>query len=224
MELGGETELTDEHELLKAELEQLRAELARRKREAADNALQLEPVRRRPARDLQGGARPLPGAVALLHGHRSRALQRGRGPGRVHGQARRAGGGLRDRDRARARHQSARRARDRVRIPAARHRQGRDSRRDPVQAGSADRGGTRADGASPGDRSRDRGRHRVSPGGRQGRALAPRTLGRERLPRRPARRGDPDRRARVRGGRRVRRADHRPSLPSRAGPGPRPAR
>lgn len=41
MELGGKTELTDEHELLKAELEQLRAELARSKREAAANALQL---------------------------------------------------------------------------------------------------------------------------------------------------------------------------------------
>ena len=65
-------------------------------------------------------------------------------------------------------------ARGRVRVPAARHRQGRDPRRDPLQAGPADRRGAGGDGAPPGDRRGDRRANRVPRRG-HARSCAPTT-------------------------------------------------
>ena len=84
---------------LQREIAALQAELARRADEAADKERQLE----RYAADLretfkQERARA-PGAAALLHGHRARAVQRRRGARRVHRQARRARHRLRAADR-----------------------------------------------------------------------------------------------------------------------------
>ena len=98
---------------------------------------------------------------------------------------------------------------------AARRGQGRDSRRDPAQAGQADYGG-----------ARDRGDPRRGgppaaarlllldprPGG-DDRAQPPREVGRERLPEGGRGRGDPDRGADRGGGGRVRRADERSCVP-----------
>ena len=100
--------------------------------------------------------------------------------------------------------------------PAARRRQGRDSRRDSAEAGAADRRGAR-DRRDP-----HRGglpaaarlllldpRH-----GRHDRAQPPREVGRQRLPARARGRGDPDRGAHRRRRRRLRRAHQRPRLPA----------
>ena len=91
-------------------------------------------LRRRPARDVQGGARPRPGAAPLLHAHRARAGERGRGARRLHRPPRRARRRVRAAARRGLRDGARRPSGDRVRLPAARRRQGRRARRDPLQA------------------------------------------------------------------------------------------
>ena len=97
---------------------------------------------------------------------------------------------------------------DPPRRAAARRRQDRDPRRHPGQAGQADRRRVRRDEDPHHHRCPDarRGRVRAARDGRGDRADPPREMGRQRLPRRPGRRGDPDRRAHRRGRRRLRRA------------------
>ena len=108
-----------------------------------------------------------------------------------------------------------RRGRARVRVPAARHRQGRDPRRDPLQGRHARPPRARGDAAPPGDRRGDHQRDRLPRAGAGAGPPPPRALGRRRLPRRAGRRGDPARGPRVRARRRARRAHQRPPLPRR---------
>ena len=75
-------------------------------------------------------------------------------------------------DRSRAGRQPA----GRVRLPAARRRQGRDPRRRAPQGHGPRRGGAEPDAPPPGDRLRDRERHRVPRGGGADRAPPPRAL------------------------------------------------
>ena len=92
--------------------------------------------------------RALPGRRARPGRGRRPALQRQRAPLRD----RRA---LRGADGARAGPLRATRRARAARRPAARHRQGRGARRDPAQAGQADRRGVRDDPAAPGARRAD---------------------------------------------------------------------
>ena len=136
------------------ELERLRAELRRREREAADKELQLE----RYAADLretfkQERARAqelrrsyMATVRALSNAVEARDAYTGKHAERV------AAYGLEIAREVPRRADPT--ARARVRLPAARHRQGRHSRRDPLQAGPADRRRARADGTAPGDRRR----------------------------------------------------------------------
>ena len=112
----------------------------------------------------------------------------------------------------RARGRGARRGRARGR--AARRRQDRDPRARAAQARAADGGRARADPQAHPDR---RAHPRRGPGdgaGRAARALEPRALGRRRLPRSAARRGDPARRAHHRRLRRLRRDGVEEALPA----------
>ena len=157
--------------------------------------------------------RPLREPRPRLHRHRRGALRRARGEGRLHRRAlaldRRAtpwrSAGSRD---------GRRRAADaplRRRLP--RHRQARDLARDPQQARPADRGRADRDRAAHRDRRADPRADRVPRPDPAARPQRPRALGRRRLPRRPRRRGDPARRPHPLRLRRLRRDDHRPSLP-----------
>ncbi len=141
MALRSEIELTEDNERLRAEIGRLTAELAQREREAADNERQLqiyaedlrETFKQERARSQEltrsytATVRALSNAVeardAYTGKHAERVAAYGIEIGRSLGLAR------------------PRRPRDRVRLPVARHRQGRDSRRDPVQARRLDQGG-----------------------------------------------------------------------------------
>ena len=165
------------------ELERLAGSLARREQEAADKERQLE----RYAADLRETFKQerahAPGAAALVHGDRARAVQRGRGPRRLHAQARRAGDGLRDRDRAGARAPGLRRSQTSSSASCCTT---SASSRSPTRSSTsrpADRRGARADRPAPGRRRRDRARHRLPGAVGADRPPSPRALGRHRLSR-----------------------------------------
>src|SRR5690606_20599467 len=96
---------------------------------------------------------------------------------------------------------------------AARHRQDGHPRLDPAQAGEAHRRGVGDHAAPPGLRGGAALPHRVPGAGAAHPALAPREVGRQRLPARATGRGDPAAGAHLRGRRRVRRADLGAPLP-----------
>src|SRR6266542_393864 len=100
-----------------------------------------------------------------------------------------------------------------------------DSIPEPARSGAATASGVRARaqpavpiGAGAGGRAggADGLRNQVARPRRRGHPLAPRALGRARLPIWPGRRGDPPQRAHLLGVRRLRRHDLRPALPARA--------
>ena len=182
------------------EIERLRAELARREQESADKERQLERYaadlretfkqERARAQELRESymatVRALSNAVEARDAYTGKHAERVAAYG-MEIAARTAGSTL---DRPPG---------DRVRLPAARHRQGRDLGPDPVQADRADRSRSAQQMAEHpiiglGDHPRDRLPRR----GRGRRPLAPRALGRHRLPGRARRRADPARGARVR--------------------------
>ena len=118
--------------------------------------------------------------------------------------------------RARSIRELASRPRARVRLPAPRHRQDRRARPDPAQAGRAERGRVaRDEGAHRARRADDRRRRLPARGRRPGRPLAPRALGRDGLSGRARGRGDPARRADLRGRGRDRRDHEPPAVPGR---------
>src|SRR6266536_1283457 len=103
-----------------------------------------------------------------------------------------------------------------LRVPAPRRRQGRRTGGDPEQAWPARRGRVADHAHAPRDGGADGLRNQVARPRRRGHPLAPRALGRARLPIWPGRRGDPPQRAHLLGVRRLRRHDLRPALPARA--------
>ena len=112
------------------------------------------------------------------------------------------------------RHATRRPPRDGVRLPAARRRQGRGARRDPLQARSADERRAADHAAAPDHRLGDRSRHRLPRRGARRHPPPPRALGRRRLSGPAGQRRDPGLGADLRARRHDRRADDRPPVPA----------
>ena len=180
------------------------------------------PLRPRSPPPARARARPALPAEEGLRGDDRRVRRRARGEGFRHRRALEASGSLRHGAHARARARAARRPEPRVRLPAPRRREDRDPGLDPPEARLADPRGAHGDAHAHRPRRAAPLRGAPAPGrGARRDPLAPRALGRERLPR-PARRGrDPSRRPDLRRRGHARRDDERAPLPRRVRMGAR---